>query len=68
MRGCLELPDGNMRESLGGQSAGCFCESGMDSESQWGLSYLERPAGEVTLVEKVCEGRTCRTRHCRGED
>lgn len=59
---------GSHLQTLGGQSAGCFCESGMDSESQWGLSYLERPADEVTLVETVCEGRTSRTRHCSGEN
>ena len=29
-------------QSLGGQSAGAFCESGMDPEREWGLSYLER--------------------------
>lgn len=29
-------------QSLGGQSAGAFCESGMDPERQQGLSYLER--------------------------
>lgn len=29
-------------QSLGGQSAGAFCESGMDPERQRGLSYLER--------------------------
>lgn len=50
---CLGPRDGYVREkdlvgvlwrlqSLGGQSAGAFCESGMDPERQQGLSYLER--------------------------